>query len=261
MLNVGKSGEERLDLLHGVLKKGTMSFLNDIGVTKGKRVLELGCRNGNVTKMLSELVGDEGSVLAIDASGDQVELAKNKLKSSVYSNVSFQVMSPLSLDEIESEFDIVYSRLTLMHIPDYEKVLELMVKKAKRGGIVALEEASNAYYFHYPFNQSYDSSRKLLLDLFQHKKNDPEIGIKLHGLLSRLNLKNIESRSSAPHYTSQEEKIISLMLFREIKEKLLECHLITPDRFDEVESGLETYIKDEYSVITFPLMTQIFAMK
>lgn len=261
MLNVGKDGSRRLDLLHGVLRKGTTDFLNEIGPLKGKKVLEVGCGIGNVTRIISELVGSEGMVLAIDVSDDQIKLASNRLGSDSYENVTFRVMSALDLDDIDEKFDVVYSRMTLMHIPNYVNVLQSMVGKIKVGGIIAMEEASNAYYFHYPFNKSYDDSRKFLLELFKRKGNDPYIGMKLHGEFSRLNLSEIKSKSIAPHYCTLEEKVISHMLLLEIKEGLIENNLLTSSEFDGVEEGLRGYVGDESTIITFPLMTQIYAKK
>ena len=45
---------------------------------KGSTVLDLGCGTGYLTKLLSERVGPEGKVVAVDPDGERLKIAREK---------------------------------------------------------------------------------------------------------------------------------------------------------------------------------------
>src|SRR6187455_1034212 len=71
----GIDGRERLRLLARVLRPGTLSLFESVGVRPGMACLDLGCGGGDVAFELARLVGPGGRVLGVDLDPSQVEIA------------------------------------------------------------------------------------------------------------------------------------------------------------------------------------------
>jgi cyclopropane fatty-acyl-phospholipid synthase-like methyltransferase len=67
----------------------TRHLLQQAGIDVGMRVLDVGCGSGDVTFLVSDLVGPEGEVIGADRSARAVEWASARARSRRVSNVSF----------------------------------------------------------------------------------------------------------------------------------------------------------------------------
>jgi trans-aconitate 2-methyltransferase len=100
------------------------------GIASDATVLDVGCGSGRVTERLFELVPD-GRVLAIDASAEMAELARERLGSRA------QVWRQSALDlSIEDELDAVFSTATLHWVPDHERLWRVLARALRPGGRV-----------------------------------------------------------------------------------------------------------------------------
>src|SRR5690242_6141871 len=64
--NEADTAWEMLDCLEEILDTSTCSRLYPIGIPRGGRCLELGAGNGSVARMLADMVGPDGTVVAPD---------------------------------------------------------------------------------------------------------------------------------------------------------------------------------------------------
>src|SRR5262249_57352668 len=78
-LATGEAAAYRLHILHALYGPGTRRVLLEAGLRRGMHVADLGCGVGMVTSLLAELVGPEGRVIGIDASGAQLAEARLRL--------------------------------------------------------------------------------------------------------------------------------------------------------------------------------------
>jgi ubiquinone/menaquinone biosynthesis C-methylase UbiE len=69
----GDAGAERLRVLSGAMRSGTLAVLDRAGIVPGLEVLDLGCGSGEVTLDIARRVGPTGRVVGIDM--DDRELA------------------------------------------------------------------------------------------------------------------------------------------------------------------------------------------
>ena len=58
-----------------------IQLIDQISIEKGAIVLDLGCGTGYLTKLLSERVGPEGKVVAVDPDGERLKIAREKYSS------------------------------------------------------------------------------------------------------------------------------------------------------------------------------------
>lgn len=89
ILSTGESAAERLLLLNELFGPGTRKLLRTAGLSPQKRVAEIGCGTGLVSLWMAEVVGREGSVTAVDASADQLQVAERGAEPLALKNISF----------------------------------------------------------------------------------------------------------------------------------------------------------------------------
>ena len=103
--------------MHELYGPGTRRVLLEAGLRGGMRVADLGCGVGMVTALLAELVGPDGHVVGIDASGAQLAQARERLNGSG-ANTSFVEASATDTGLPPESFDLVYCRFLLIHLAD-----------------------------------------------------------------------------------------------------------------------------------------------
>ena len=109
------------------------------GIEPGMRVLELGTGAGDVTILLSEMVGPAGEVVSLDKNPEIQESARKRAQAEGRGNVKF-VCCDIATAEPEGAFDALAGRAVLMYIPSPEKALTKLLKSVRSGGVVAFQE-------------------------------------------------------------------------------------------------------------------------
>lgn len=102
-----------------------------------KRILDLGCGDGNMDRYFLE----KGAirVVGVDISKNMIELAKKLSKSS---RIDYKIMSMEDISEIEDKFDIVYSSLAFHYVKDFDKLINDINKLLKDDGILIFSQES-----------------------------------------------------------------------------------------------------------------------
>jgi SAM-dependent methyltransferase len=139
VLATGEAAAHRLGILHAVYGPGTRRLLLDAGLRRGMYVADLGCGVGMVTGLLADLVGPQGSVVGIDASGAQLAQARARLTTG-RTNTGFVKASATDTGLPPGSFDLVYCRFLLLHLPEPERALREMRALLKPNGILVCED-------------------------------------------------------------------------------------------------------------------------
>lgn len=109
----------------------------------GCRVLDLGCGSGRDVYALSQLVGAEGSVVGVDMTQEQLDVAQRHQEfhraqfGHAHSNVEFRLGYIENLRELnlaDASFDIVVSNCVVNLSPDKDAVLREIFRMLKPGG-------------------------------------------------------------------------------------------------------------------------------
>ncbi|MGH3346380.1 MAG: class I SAM-dependent methyltransferase [Nocardioides sp.] len=127
-----RQSTQRFECLQQCYDPVTVSRLSDMGVRPGWRCLEVGAGAGSIAEWLGHRVGDAGSVTAtdidtglIDVRGSNIEVLRHDI-----------VCDPLP----EAAFDLVHSRLVLLHLPERRRALHQIWHALKPGGWLVLDE-------------------------------------------------------------------------------------------------------------------------
>jgi len=123
------SGERpRLALMSKLLDPMERAHFVRLGVSKGWRCLELGSGNGSIARILAEMVGPTGHVVASDI--DIGYMAGIEAP-----NLEVRRIDVLSDPIEEAAYDFVVARALLHHLPDRKTALKRMIGAVKPGGV------------------------------------------------------------------------------------------------------------------------------
>jgi len=155
---VSDDGQKSLDLLDITFNDQSKYFLNKHGLQQGMSVLDVGCGLGAMTQFIAEIVGDTGSVFAIDNSENQIKAAKNRCPEHLQKRIKWQVADIYDLEKLEKKFDLIYCRFVLHHIHKPRLALSQIAKSLKPGGAYIGIEGIVNYIFSVPENTAWYSS-------------------------------------------------------------------------------------------------------
>ncbi len=131
--NAWEHAGRRLEALQESLDPATQRRLLGVGVGPGWQCLELGAGRGSIARWLAEQVGPSGRVVATD-------IDTRFLESLAGSNLEVRRHDLLRDDLPAGAFDLIHTRLLLMHLPAREEILPRLASALKPGGRLLLEE-------------------------------------------------------------------------------------------------------------------------
>jgi len=135
----GRAEYERLIEQAEIFKPLTERMLRSSGIGAGMHVLDIGCGAGDVSFLVSALVGPDGSVTGVDLDGDAIGVAEQRRAAQGITNVSFRQADARSLDS-GPVFDAAVGRFVLMFMHDPTEALRLFAERVRCGGILAFCE-------------------------------------------------------------------------------------------------------------------------
>ena len=131
---------ERLSRQSGLYEPFTRRLLARAGIESGMRVLDVGCGPGDVSFLLSELVGAGGSVVGVERDEQALERARKRATESELHNIEF---APGDFREVElagGPFDALVGRLVLMYQADPVEAVRSAARHVRPGGVVVFAE-------------------------------------------------------------------------------------------------------------------------
>ncbi len=117
----------------------TRRFLEQVGITAGMKVLDVGSGAGEVTFLAGELVGPRGMVVGVEHDLTLLEIARTRACAAGLTQVSF-VAGDLHNVALASDFDAVIGRNILLYLMDPVALLRVGIQHLRPGGIVAFHE-------------------------------------------------------------------------------------------------------------------------
>jgi SAM-dependent methyltransferase len=170
----------------------TKGELAEIGVPKGGRCLDLGAGGGSVTLLLSELVGPDGLVGAIDQDVHMIPTGPNI-------EIKVQDMSKGDPLPVEGEFDLIHARLLMHHLPNRVERLNEFASLLKPGGWLLIGDFIRSAWrvLTAPTEQDVDLINRVREGLFlvlEAKDIDLQWGNKMHGVMLDAGLTNVRTR-------------------------------------------------------------------
>jgi ubiquinone/menaquinone biosynthesis C-methylase UbiE len=137
-MNPNKALWEKGDFtqLAKTMRESGEALVNTMGVTKGVKVLDLGCGDGTTALPEAKLGAD---VLGVDIATNLVEAGNRRAKDAGLTNIKFQEGDASNLYELKDHtFDLVVSIFGAMFAPKPFDVAKEMVRVTRPGGRIIM---------------------------------------------------------------------------------------------------------------------------
>ena len=256
----GAEGKSRLKILAKAMQPYTKSFLQFLNITSGMSCLDLGCGGGDVTLELAKIVGETGRVIGLELDDTVVELTRQDFQRLGLTNVEFKVADALNLNA-ENRYDVAYTRFLLTHLSQPQQVIEKMKTAIKPDGLIAIEDIQFSGHFCYPNCPAFDRYLQLYQQVVIDKGGDPEIGVKLPGMLRQAGFKTVNLNVVQPTFMTGEGKLLAQITLEKIRLAILERGLSSAEEIDSIVAELKDFARNPQTVVSLPRIFQVWGRK
>jgi SAM-dependent methyltransferase len=135
-----KDEHERLSRQADWYEPFTRRLMTRAGIGPGMRVLDVGCGPGDVSLLVSELVGRGGSVIGVERDEKALATARRRAVESEVANVEFVVGDFRHVELGDVPFDALVGRLVLMYQGDPAAAVAAAASHVRPGGVVVFAE-------------------------------------------------------------------------------------------------------------------------
>lgn len=175
--------QARLSLLNDLLNARSVA---EMQLHDERRILDVGSGLGQLTRAMARATG--AHVLGIERSPEQLQEAQ-RLAAAADEGALVEFRQgdahrfPL-LPEEEGSFDLVHTRFLLEHVPDPLAIVQAMVRAARPGGRIILEDDDHDLLRLWPEPAGFGALWQAYMRSYEHLGNDAIVGRKLVSLLA-----------------------------------------------------------------------------
>jgi SAM-dependent methyltransferase len=229
----------------------TLRLLQEAGLRAGMTFLDVGCGTGAVSVRVADLGVD---VLGIDADAGFIEAARGR-----DTPARFKHLNALDIATL-GQFDFVYARYLLSHLPDPMAVLREMVRATRPGGRVVLEDIDFDLHVAEPCPPAFARYLELYRDVVRLRGGDPILGRKLFAMAVDAELRQVHPRIQLTLARDESQPLTSLTL-RGIRTAVLAHTLATETELDRLIEEIEALESDPKSLISVAGTHQVWGIK
>jgi SAM-dependent methyltransferase len=222
--------------------------------------LDLGCGGGDVALQLAKSVGPQGRVVGVDMDETKLDLARHNAARLGLANVQFRCLDVRDWDD-EGEYDCIYTRFLLTHLPDPLGMLRRMLRATRPGGVAVVEDIEFRGHFCYPSCAGFDAYLRLYRAAAARLGADADIGPKLHGMFLDAGWQNPQLDVIQPTFTNGEGKQIALLTLINITDSVLAGELATGAELQLAIDSLTTFTEDPRTLISLARIFQLWGRK
>jgi len=228
--NSSTEAETRFAALSTIYDRGTVRHLEDLGVAGGWHCLEIGGGNGTIAKWLAARVGSTGHVLTTDVDTRFLEPLRAPNLEVCRHNIG---TDPLP----ESAFDLIHTRLVLMHVSERDTALAQMISSLRPGGWLLMEEYDSCSMLPDSVantNETILETQLAMQRLLEDNGVNRRYGRLLPGLLRARGLKSVGAEARLFLWQGGSAGIALMRAnFEQLRKTMIERNYITEQEFDK----------------------------
>jgi SAM-dependent methyltransferase len=256
----GVEGRERLRVLARVMDASSKSLFDRLELCDGLVCLDAGCGGGDVTLELARRVGPNGRAIGTDIDPVKVSLARDEAQQRGVRNVEFRISDVCEVAG-PSEFDFVYARFLLTHLPDPDSAVCALYRYLRPGGLVAVEDIDFSGYFTYPESKAFRRFHERYCETVSRRGGDPNIGPRLPLLLGKCGFEDVGVWGVQPIGTQGDVKLINPLTMENIADAVLQDGLASRAETHEVVHELYEFAADQNTVAGVPRVVQAWGRR
>lgn len=176
--------QRRLSLLNEFLNEGS---LRELQLTNERAILDVGSGLGQFTRAMARVAAPGARVLGIERDERQMaEALRQAREEKEESLCNFRKGNAESLPLVDAEwgtFDLVHARYVLEHVSNPDAVVRQMVRAARPGGRIVLEDDDHDVLRLHPEPLGFRPIWEAYVRSYDRLGNDPFVGRRLVSLL------------------------------------------------------------------------------
>jgi SAM-dependent methyltransferase len=251
----GVEGRERLRMLARVMRPFTEGLFERVGIREGMACLDAGCGGGDVTFDLARRTGPAGRVVGIDLDDVKLQLARDECSTLGLANVSFRQVE-ISTCTFSPEFDVIYSRFLLTHLPDPVGAIVRMQRWLKPGGFLVVEDIDFTGHFCHPESPALRRYVDLYRQAVQRRGGDPHIGPRVPGLLVDAGFDGVAMHVVQPAGISGEVKLLNAVTMENIADSVVADGLASAAEVGQIIDELYEFGRSPRTVVSISRVVQ-----
>lgn len=176
---------DRLGLQHRVWRPVVLDCWQRVGITTGKRVLDVGAGPGYAAVDFAEIVGPTGEVVALERSSNFVRAMKATCEERWLSNVRIHELDLMSDELPAGDFDFAWCRWVLSFVNDPAMLIRKLARVMPKGSVSIFHE-----YGHYetwrfvPRLPMQERFRQHVIATWRESGGEPDAAARLPELLA-----------------------------------------------------------------------------
>jgi len=230
------------------------------GIRPGMAALDVGCGGGDVTFELASAVGPTGRVRGVDLDETKLDLARQEASARALGNVDFQRLNVADADG-PAEFDLVYARFLLTHLPDPAAALTRMRHFLRPGGCIVVEDIDFRGHFCHPDSAEFRRYVELYTATVQRRGGDANIGPRLPGLLAQVGFEQVQMHVVQPAGWDAEVKLINPLTMENIADAVVAEGLARRAELDHLIAALYEQARQPHTVMSLPRVVQAWGYR
>jgi ubiquinone/menaquinone biosynthesis C-methylase UbiE len=176
--------QRRLTLMNRLINEPSLRRLHLAG---GERILDVGCGLAQFTRAMARAAGSGGRVVGVDRDAGQLDEGRQQAETDGEADlVQLRQGDALALPLAEKEwasFDVVHCRFLLEHLADPLEAVKQMVRAARPGGRIVLQDDDHEVLRVWPPCEPFQRLWRAYYETYTAAGNDPHVGRKLTALL------------------------------------------------------------------------------
>jgi len=253
----GQAGKERLRLLSSVMWPTTERLLSRAGLRPGLQCLDVGCGGGDVTRELARRVGPNGRVVGIDRDETILQLDRQELEREPLANLSFRAADAEDLQE-PPNYDLVYTRFLLTHLPRRERGLQGVLRALRPGGVMVVEEIDFAGHFCYPDCPALWRYVELYQQVVASRGGDALLGPKLPLMLKEAGVQDVQVDVAQPTFLEGPGKLIPAITLERTADSIRAAGLASAEELARLAAELHAAAADPRQLLSMPRVVQVW---
>jgi SAM-dependent methyltransferase len=237
-------------------------LLDQIGVQRGWRAVDIGCGPIGILDLLSQRVGPSGAVIGLEREQRFVEMARAEIAKRGLGNVTMVQGDALNTGLEKGSFDLVHERLVLINVSAREAFLMEMLSLLRPGGTVALEDVDNVSWLCQPAHPSWDILLNAFHTVFHAGGGDGYVGRRLPVFLHAAGVSNIQTKvtvETPPLGDYRRTHLLSLI--DSVRDKIIVNGVLDEAKLNEHREALAQHLKDPGTTVIDKLLVQCWGQK
>jgi SAM-dependent methyltransferase len=189
-----------------------------------------------------------------------LDIARHEAAAEDLGNIEYRLLDVFDLAD-EDDFDVVYVRFLLSHLPNPAGALARMVGALRSGGVLVVEDVEFSAHFCFPDCSAFSEYVRLYSEAARAKGGDPDIGPRLPSLLHDAGLGDIDMRVVQPAGICGEVKLLSAITMEMIGEAVVSAGLASADHVAGIVDALKAAARDDRTVLSTPRIIQAWGRK